>query len=303
MNCPICFSINIIEQSPYRNTHICFQGMKRVLCTSCSFQFVSPMPSEEELEAYNNSYHDSAHGGQERDIKAQAFFSGIARTRLHFIEQNISLSKENKYTLIEIGPGPGAFAAVWLKRFPNSTYYAIETDVSCHEALKNLGVTLINPSDIKSYKETADFIVMSHVLEHVIDPFSFLNYYLKMLKHNGHVFVEIPCNDWQHKDMIEPHLLFFDKKPMYELLKRLEMVPLKVSYYGTRIRQLNNPISKFFKQLRRFLFRKGITYYHPQKRKLKKIGLSTLETNALVSFDAHMEQSEPSWWLRVLFKK
>ena len=68
--------------------------------------------------------------------------------------------------------------------------------------------------DFNNYEGKMDVIIISHVLEHVSDPKGFLSFANSFLKKGGALFVEIPCNDFQHKTIMEPHLLFFDKKPL-----------------------------------------------------------------------------------------
>jgi SAM-dependent methyltransferase len=301
--CPICASTQTQEQASYRNNHPSFKNLKRFSCSECELHFANPMPSKFELESYNNDYHNIAHGGKERNLKAEAFFIGLAKTRLHFIEQEVPLNSLNSYTVIEIGPGPGVFASIWLDRFPKTNYLAIETDQSCHSELKKIGVTLIEYVDIVKFEKKVDFMIMSHVLEHVTEPIDFLKYLIKGLKPNAHMFIEVPCNDWQHKFLDEPHVLFFDKNPMRKLLELLSVKIIRIKYYGSTIKQLKNKTSIFIKRVRSYFFKKNINYFHPEKKNLIKMGMNELQANAILNFSAHLEQKEPAWWLRVIFKK
>lgn len=302
MICSVCSSKNIEFQKPFRNDHPTFSKLNRVACKVCGLHFAYPFPEIEKLEAYNNSYHDSAHGGSERDLKQQAFFIGLAKTRLDFIGRQIGLVNDYPYKIIEIGPGPGAFVMVWKEKFPQSEYHVLESDQSCHKVLKEMGAKILDGKDEK-IEEQYDFIILSHVLEHVSEPISFLRSFVDKMKKGGHIFIEVPCMDWKHKAIDEPHLLFFDKKPMDILLKKLKLTKLKIAYYGIPHYNLTNPLNQFFKRLRGFLWRKGISYYHPEKQSIKSIVKDDLQTEALLNFDAHKEHSEPTWWLRVIAKK
>ena len=173
--CPVCNSHNIKFQSVYRNTHNYFSNLNRVSCLECRLNFANPMPKTSLLNNYNASYHASAHGGSDRNINQQAFFSGLAKTRLDFIKKNIYLNRQNSYNVLEIGPGPGAFVKVWMEAFTKSIYSVIESDKACHNDLKRLGVKIIeNENKIEKY----DFIIISHVLEHVTNPKDFLNTFI-----------------------------------------------------------------------------------------------------------------------------
>lgn len=302
MICPVCASKKTELQKSFRNKHPTFSNLNRVACKVCELHFAYPMPEIEKLNAYNSSYHDSAHGGSDRDLKQQAFFTGLAKTRLDFIARQIDMVKGLPYKILEIGPGPGAFVNVWKERFPLSEYHVLESDKSCHNGLKKMGVKIIDGKEEK-IEDEYDFVILSHVLEHVTEPFSFLKTFVDKLKKGGYLFIEVPCMDWKHKVLDEPHLLFFDKKPMGVLLKQLKLTQLKIAYYGIPHIYLTNPLRQFLKRLRGFLWRKGITYYHPERRSIRAIIKSDLQTEAILNFDAHKEHSEPAWWLRVLSKK
>ena len=302
MICPICSSKNIKLQKVFRNNHSAFSELNRVACNTCELQFAYPMPEIEKLEAYNDSYHDSAHGGSDRDLKQQAFFTGLAKTRIDFIVGQISLEKDYPYKILEIGPGPGAFVKVWTDRFPKSQYFVLESDKSCHEGLKKIGAKIIDDKENK-IEDEYDFVIISHVLEHVTEPILFLKSFVDKMKKGGHLFIEVPCMDWKHKALDEPHLLFFDKKPMEILLQRLKLTQLKIAYYGIPHKHLINPLRQFLKRLRGFLWRKGVAYYHPERQHINAVVNDDLQTQALLNFDAHKECSDPAWWLRVLSKK
>ena len=87
MYCPVCQSNSIIFQDDYRFNHPYFSNLRRVSCSECELNFATPMPKSSSLHKYNTSYHNSAHGGSDRNIKQQAFFSGLAKTRLDFIKK------------------------------------------------------------------------------------------------------------------------------------------------------------------------------------------------------------------------
>lgn len=298
--CPVCNSQNVKFQSVYRNTHNCFSKLNRFSCLECELNFANPMPKISSLNNYNASYHVSAHGGADRNIKQQAFFSGLAKTRLDFIKKNVYLNRQNTYKILEIGPGPGAFVKVWMDAFTKSNYSVVESDKGCYNDLKRLGVKIIE-NEIE--REKYDFIIISHVLEHVTNPKDFLNPFIKQLKKGGHLFIEVPCMDWKHKEIDEPHLLFFDKTAMAVLLQKHKLSVVKQAYYGITHKKILNSYLRFFKKLRAYFWRKGITYYHPEKNNISAIVNNDIETQALLSFDAHKEQNEYSWWLRVISKK
>tara|TARA_B110000459_G_scaffold89542_1_gene100194 strand:+ start:1302 stop:2228 length:927 start_codon:yes stop_codon:yes gene_type:complete len=304
ISCPICKSIEIEFQDHYTHDNEIFKGMTRQKCFSCDLHFAYPMPLESSLNKYNISYHQSAHGGQERNLKLQGFFSGISRTRLNLINQSIKLDSKKNYTVLEIGPGPGAFALIWLEQFPKTKYFAIETDTSCHEALQKMNIKLLEEKEMINYIASFDIIIISHVLEHVSNPVKFLKPIITYLKKDGFMYIEVPCNDWKHKKILEPHLLFFDKKPMKKLLNKLNVSLLKIGYFGTTIHDSKSIFQNFLKRTRAFVYHKlNFRYYHLQRKELMKLLKTPYEVEALLPFDSHIEKRNESLWLRVIFKK
>jgi SAM-dependent methyltransferase len=84
----------------------------------------------------------------------------------------------------------------------------------------------VNLSDVVP----TDLVVMSHVLEHISDPIKFIQIATSGLRQGGALFIEVPCRDWEHKDLDEPHILFFDKRPLQLLLQRAGFNDIEVSY-------------------------------------------------------------------------
>ena len=214
--CPICGAFDFEFKGDYRGAHPVFLGMKRAHCKTCEMVFADPMPSDSAMSEFNASYFNNAHGGKPQGAAILAFFSGIARLRAahleHYLRQNeISVSKVH-----EVGPGPGWFARSWMAQHPRTTYSAIETDTSCHAALREIGVKVAPDGNA-----SVDLVVMTHVLEHVTEPDAFLIESTRRLRAGGILFIEVPCRDWEHKALDEPHLLFFDKTPMKRLLEQV----------------------------------------------------------------------------------
>ena len=59
------------------------------------------------------------------------------------------------------------------------------------------------------------------------------------LREGGVLYIDVPCLDHLHKELDEPHLLFFDKTPMLNLLnKKLNHKNIQISYHGNTIRRI-----------------------------------------------------------------
>jgi SAM-dependent methyltransferase len=304
-SCPVCVCNDLTILRPYVGTNPVFDGLTLMKCNSCGMVFADPLPSKSKLDDYNATYFDSAHGGHSNNKIALAFFSGIARLRMSFINRYLIRQGINVMRLMEIGPGIGFFAKNWLKINPKVQYFAIESDYSCHLSLRNLGVTLSDMATVMHGECPVDLTVMSHVLEHVGDPVKFLGEITTGLRPGGAIFIEVPCQDWMHKTVDEPHLLFFEKKSMLNLLEKLGFIDIELSYVGEKIATLKHEsrAKKSLQKVRNKLLQFGcITPFSWPESGMEDLN-DPLERAAVKPYKAHCESNEPAWWLRAIARK
>lgn len=259
------------------------------------------MPAEAALVAYNSSYFASAHGGQPADKVAVAFFSAMAKLRLEYIKKYLAKHEVPIGTVLEFGPGPGFFAGSWLGWRGSDDYFAIETDQSCHEPLRRIGVKLVDAQAAVP----VDLVVMSHVLEHVPAPGAFVRNATSKLKSGGALFLEVPCRDWAHKHLDEPHILFFEKPPMRKLLDEQGFVDIEMGYFGQTIEQLQtiSPLQTRWNALRAKIIGRGLVAPFARLRPGMEPLTDPLERAIVAPYRAHEESEEPAWWLRVVARK
>jgi SAM-dependent methyltransferase len=304
-NCPVCSADDVVYDGLYRANHDCFKELKRVHCNTCSLDFASPMPDEIGLEKFNSDYFKSAHSGKPTNKVDNAFFSAIARLRIAHIESHLTRLGKSTSRVLEWGPGYGYFASNWLERKPDTIYHAIETDISCHSMLNDLGVSIVDEHSLPNENKQYDLIVMSHVLEHVTEPLNFLNNATKKLKKDGIIFIEVPCRDWLHKSIDEPHLLFFDKEPMSRLLEKVGFNDISLSYHGETIKKLCSTPKVFEKWtvLRSKLIDMGLIKPFSKMENGMEVLNKPIERAAVAPCKAHLESLESAWWLRAVARK
>lgn len=299
--CPVCKSDKTRRQAAFRFEHSMFFGCSRMICGECQMIFTAPMPTNEDLSNYNANYFTTAHGGHPSSPTERAFFMGIARIRVAFIKRYLVKHSVGVQRVLELGPGSGFFAKSWLEGAPHDVYSAIETDRGSHDALTKLGIKLINSGEVVQ----TDLVVMSHVLEHVPDPFSFVRLATRGLKQGGAIFIEVPCRDWEHKALDEPHILFFDKAPMFRLLDDLGFTNIEIGYYGKTIAELKTVsiLNSMQSRLRAKLLSWGLVApFSSISTGLEEL-IDPLERAVVSPYMAHIRSDEPAWWLRAVALK
>ena len=306
-NCLVCSSSKVEKLRNYKAKSTLFQGMYLFKCEDCDFVFASKMPSDLKLQEYNSEYFEAAHGGHPKTSSSIAFFSGINKLRCEYVTKILEKRgfQNNTAKVLEIGPGQGDLARHWLLKYPETIYYGIETDTTCHNNLNKIGVKILLPDQIESSINEVDLVIISHVLEHVTDPIAFLRNVTTKLKKGGALFVEVPCNDWEHKEFDEPHLLFFNKTSMNLLLKKVGFDQIQVSYFGQSIEKLKSQskLKDLLSILRVKLIDLGLFLFFSFSSSEELNCLKPIERAATKKFLAHKESEIPAWWVRsVSFK-
>jgi len=299
--CPVCGGGNTRLQGVFRHEHPIFAVCSRAICGDCEMVFTAPMPSDADLSEYNASYFATAHGGHPSSLLVQAFFAGIARLRLAFLKRFLDKHHIHVGRVLELGPGPGYFARSWLEQAPQSIYAALETDRSSHASLVKLGVKLVDLTD----EVCTDLVVMSHVLEHVPDPVGFVRTATLGLRSGGALFIEVPCRDWEHKALDEPHILFFDKISMRRLLDDLGFIDVEIAYYGQTIAQLKteSKLHSILMRVRARLISWGLVAPFATTSAGMETLVDPLQRAMVAPYKAHLESDEPAWWLRAVARK
>ena len=298
MKCVICKNKSVEIGSLVAKSYL-YKNRNLNKCSSCGFVFTEPMPSQAELVKYNSKYFESAEQDIELNKTQLAFFKAISKIRLKYVIDYLNNNKIKVSNVLEIGPGPGFFAKSFLEFYKSVNYTAIETDSSCHGSLISKGVKIV---DFESFDEKVDLIIMSHVLEHTSDPCNFILKVSEKLKSEGVLFIEVPCLDFKHKKIHEPHLLFFDKKPMNILLQKNNYHNVKVSYHGKKISKLirNSKVTKLLNHIRNKLITYGFVLPFSSKYPGMDLIKNRLERAVIYPYHAHIENEEESWWLRAI---
>jgi hypothetical protein len=302
--CPNCGGNDFHQIMPYQNQSRLLDGCDISQCETCEIHFITPAPDQESWLAYNRSYFESAHSGLNLAPMSVIYHQAMAKIRVKHILESIGTSNPPA-SVLEIGPGVGYFARYWKTCFPECDYYALESDTSLHSCLRENGIQVLEDGIEQLENRPIDMCVMSHVLEHVINPSDTLRYVTEPLRKNGLLFVEVPCLDFLYKDVHEPHMIFFSESSLADCAKRAGYDGLKLSFHGDRIssiRRYDLPRRILVKLSR--LTNIQLTHgFGPSDNTVKYYNLTDEEALAVAQTRPFVGQNEPSRWLRMIARK
>ncbi|MAN87075.1 MAG: SAM-dependent methyltransferase [Algoriphagus sp.] len=192
--CPLCgskilkgFAIDTLRKGPH---------ISRVKCENCNLVFANPMADEKELESYYNNYYEKEH------YEAVNYKQLISE---HFIRISTlneeSIRKEAVFLkllgggtrFLDVGCGLGLGLAYANQM--NCELFATEFDSGALEFVKSHFPVTTFHGDIweANYPDsTFDFIHISHVIEHVLDPIAYIQEMKRILKPGGHLAIGTP---------------------------------------------------------------------------------------------------------------
>ena len=183
----------------------------------------------DEYEAYHQA------GGKDQKI----YQSNNHGDRSQLIYQSLkNFIFSDRGNLLEIGCGNGNF----LRNFQESNKYwnlwGSELNDSNKELINDLPNTIFYSGDLAELNKKFDFIVMIHVLEHIINPREFINNLKSKLKKDGKIFIQVPNLEESFFDiLIADHCSHFTfdsikrifEEEGYEILNSEEIINKEIS--------------------------------------------------------------------------
>jgi 2-polyprenyl-3-methyl-5-hydroxy-6-metoxy-1,4-benzoquinol methylase len=181
------------------------------ICQDCHFIFQGEYVGDEFLNHY---YRQSP---MLRRKEPTVFEIGQNERQGEFLARHVALEGKR---VLEIGAHAGAFLR-HLDRHHGCTAYFEELSEEARAVL----ATQDGLHDFRALKgdKKVDVVILRHVLEHIFDLESFLNYVHSILADGGSLFIEVP--DWSHFDahtdpFIFEHLNQFNTAGLVHLLRR-----------------------------------------------------------------------------------
>lgn len=255
--CPICNSKNFTKNV---STH----GINYLLCNQCFHVFSENHLTSECLELYYSSTTDYQPIHVNKD-SAKVRVDTVAVPKIKIIKDEF-FRQNNRHcnSLLDIGAGAGHIVCA-AKSFGINAYGVEPSSVGRHSAKQLFDIDLNDLDFINAEinESSLDMVTFFGVIEHTIDPSSYLIKARKLLKNEGMIFVEIPRHEslttildsvfpdmgTRHLEGIE-HIHCFSDSSIATLLTNCGLKPCFAYYLGLDWYELIMRISVMFEENR-----------------------------------------------------
>jgi SAM-dependent methyltransferase len=192
--CPLCDSTN--HELVFNNS----RGNKRLdnyICDSCGFVYTYPRLSNEEIDKLyiNGGFSVEARKAPEPDLSKFIQTETWALERVHFLEKKLPDFFLTAHRCLEIGCGTGSF--LWLLKSRNQIAKGIEPDSTFVNVAKRRYGIDVESLLFDDFSSTVkyDLVCNFHVIEHVLDPRTFVKNMYRVLEDEGVIYIECPSID------------------------------------------------------------------------------------------------------------
>ena len=222
--CPFCNKMNselLLKLDYALFDDLEFEGVSNLVnCGYCGFTYNEFYFTENNLEQYyrqNDYYLDAVTGGS-------GGISSEDGRRYQLIWDTVQpfIKKQNP-SVLDVGCGKGGFLN-WLMKTGLTSLAGVEPGKACRDYLKanNSDVCVFSSVDELTL-QTFDVIILSHVLEHVINPRELLSELRRVMNESTVVYIEVPDSEFYlkssplWKELYFEHINHFTKFTLHEL--------------------------------------------------------------------------------------
>jgi len=162
-----------------------------VLCTKCGLMLSNPRMTKEEYSAfYTSDFYRRCYGGENYIENYKAFY----RPKLEvgqclYNEVNEMKSIKASTTVLEFGAGAGWNLIPFVKAGANVV--GMDYSPTLVGLWREYGVNMVQ-GGLSDIKDSYDIIILSHVLEHFLDPVESLKIIASHLATDGIIYIAVP---------------------------------------------------------------------------------------------------------------
>jgi 2-polyprenyl-3-methyl-5-hydroxy-6-metoxy-1,4-benzoquinol methylase len=195
------------------------------ICENCGLVQLNPrMNSESYSKFYQYEYYPLYFG--KSTFTEETFIWQYFRGKKIFdiISNRLGRSLKSSFVL-DVGCGPGGILKYFKEK--GNSVLGFELDKKSIEFGNSRGIDITDESFGK-FEKTADLIICCHVLEHLLDPVSYLNEIREKLKKDGLFYVEIPLLENINREYFgeiakcfqNAHVYYFTKVSLENLARK-----------------------------------------------------------------------------------
>lgn len=232
--CACCGQAGLSFVGPYRLTHAShgelFSGREIHRCRNCRLAQIVPRPTLDELDRFYDTAYRTGGFNAACDLEAYPYDSSWKLSRGRALRNLAARHLElagHECRILDIGAGFGHTLAAFKEVLPSARMVALEGDPTCRGPLAQCGAHMIagywgsaEVAAAVAARGPYDVVILSHVLEHVLEPVPFLRSILD-ISPRAALIIEVP-NEGHCVNMKKhsPHTLFFDVASLQEVVQR-----------------------------------------------------------------------------------
>lgn len=240
-------------------------------CDACSYGFLSPTPSWDDLAPYYEEYHSKTGATSSLDSPPSPL-ERLVRHLAWRLDRGTRLTPEligrfvegRNVRILDVGCGNGRRTALMAEA--GHTVCGLEPSDAARETARARGVQVYAGTAESLPPEVAeaefDVVVMLHVLEHSLNPIAAIENMHRVLSPGGLLLAEVPNNEavglrisgerWLHMD-IPRHFSYFTAKSLEAVVERagFELVETLYCQYARQFNEgyLDEPVPGYLVRL------------------------------------------------------
>ena len=205
------------------------------ICMNCGLVKLNPRWKESQYRRFYSKKYDFFYRGSNMSVD-ELFEIDIASKGLRMTDRLRYAELPEKVKMLDIGAGTG-FSFFSLPGNIHVAPYAVEASNKCIPFLKSKGISIIGDDFSSDLGGGYDLIVARHVLEHVMNPISFLMKISNSLRKNGYLYLAVPnamvINKIKaHSFFRHIHTYYFNIGTLLQMCKRAGMYAVQQGEEG-----------------------------------------------------------------------